>query len=674
MEGILIVSADNAVSQSLKAIVGEGKTVYECCGISDALALASAHRMDYLFVDDVFRDGTGRELVARLHQLGYGRGIIPILVSTDPLHLEPYRQFGIRACISKPFDVQEVERSLEQLREAADGAVSPPSLRLDDSQPSAPLAARSVRPEPRDLALDMDIREVSQRFRRLLERSLKREDLIASFSEGMQEQFDIDNVVVLLPENDSVCYRIVAGNVPEEVRGQFFLPFGDPLLAALIRFAEPVWLPTCEQLDAQQSATAVRCGERLGVQLLCPVLSGGKLLALVGLSRIHRYGHSPSLVSFLRLFLTFFAKALENAGLYDEVSSAEQTFRGVFDGLPMGAVAVSAEGVVRRVNEAAAEFFGEGGRNLEGHPIERTDSILADAAREVLASGQESEQRILTVRRKNLRVKAVPLHPDSTADGGVLLLLEPPPSEPEPEPESGDWDHAVLEETLRDMSRTLGHNFKNAMVPIKTCAELLPDRYAHEAFRQSFFAVVTESIGKIDSWITSIMQLGQLGTSRRDPTVLRLHDAIEDALDQAQQAFPSMKVRVIRDYTEGDRVLAEHDVLVKAFLECIRNAFDVLQDVPHPTLRLCTRVGSDGVEAFVEDNGVGIPADVKSAILKPFFTRKLTGLGLGLTFVVRALELFGGSVDILDGDEGGARVRIQLPLAAEVPVAAVQPA
>ncbi len=76
--------------------------------------------------------------------------------------------------------------------------------------------------------------------------------------------------------------------------------------------------------------------------------------------------------------------------------------------------------------------------------------------------------------------------------------------------------------------------------------------------------------------------------------------------------------------------------------------------------------------AFVEvlDRGPGIPADQAERMLQPFTrldnARGGAGTGLGLAIVDRIARMHGGRVALMPRDGGGLRVRVELPLKAEL--------
>jgi signal transduction histidine kinase len=67
---------------------------------------------------------------------------------------------------------------------------------------------------------------------------------------------------------------------------------------------------------------------------------------------------------------------------------------------------------------------------------------------------------------------------------------------------------------------------------------------------------------------------------------------------------------------------------------------------------------------IVEDNGPGVPAELKDKVFAPYFTTKHAkgGTGLGLAIVHRIISDHGGRIMITDARGGGARFTIELPL------------
>lgn len=72
----------------------------------------------------------------------------------------------------------------------------------------------------------------------------------------------------------------------------------------------------------------------------------------------------------------------------------------------------------------------------------------------------------------------------------------------------------------------------------------------------------------------------------------------------------------------------------------------------------------DMVEIVVEDNGAGIPEEIRQKIFEPFFTTKgsESGTGLGLAISYQIIEDHGGSIDVWSEPGEGTRFTLRLPM------------
>jgi GAF domain-containing protein len=82
----------------------------------------------------------------------------------------------------------------------------------------------------------------------------------------------------------------------------------------------------------------------------------------------------------------------------------------------------------------------------------------------------------------------------------------------------------------------------------------------------------------------------------------------------------------------------------------------------HPKLMVRTHQTESNVTIEIEDNGPGIPDDIKDKILQPFFTTKkgTQGTGLGLSITNDIVKAHGGNIEIESGNSGTV-FRIKIP-------------
>jgi signal transduction histidine kinase len=114
----------------------------------------------------------------------------------------------------------------------------------------------------------------------------------------------------------------------------------------------------------------------------------------------------------------------------------------------------------------------------------------------------------------------------------------------------------------------------------------------------------------------------------------------------------------------------------RVLVNMCNNAFDAMRDkaqkisttnsdyLPKIIVRTIKKKGQVIVE--IEDNGPGIPEEIKDQIMEPFFTTKkgTEGTGLGLYITNEIVKAHGGSIEIKDvtGSGRGTRFSITIPI------------
>jgi len=111
-------------------------------------------------------------------------------------------------------------------------------------------------------------------------------------------------------------------------------------------------------------------------------------------------------------------------------------------------------------------------------------------------------------------------------------------------------------------------------------------------------------------------------------------------------------------------VAVDRQMLRRVLLNLIQNAADALADAkqPAPKIRVGLRREGDFFVVEVEDNGPGIPAEMRELIFDPYVTTKHTGTGLGLAIVKKIAIEHGGNITADVSSLGGARLRLTLPV------------
>ena len=182
---------------------------------------------------------------------------------------------------------------------------------------------------------------------------------------------------------------------------------------------------------------------------------------------------------------------------------------------------------------------------------------------------------------------------------------------------------------------------------------------------------------RADSIVKNMLLHSREGSGER--TRVNVNAMVEEALNLsyhgARAEKPGFKVTIEKSLdTDAGSVDLYAQEMTRVLLNLISNGFYATakraQGEPNgtyePTLAASTRNLGDRVEIAIQDNGTGIPDEVKAKIFNPFFTTKPagegTGLGLSLSYDI-VVKQHGGTLEISTEPGAFTRFAIVLPRA-----------
>jgi len=94
------------------------------------------------------------------------------------------------------------------------------------------------------------------------------------------------------------------------------------------------------------------------------------------------------------------------------------------------------------------------------------------------------------------------------------------------------------------------------------------------------------------------------------------------------------------------------------------NAVDAIQKSDNKTIIISTEMNTKSAIIKVQDNGPGIPKEIKGKIFEPFFTTKKVGKGTGLGLSVShgIITRLNGQIKVKSEKGNGTTFIIELPI------------
>ncbi len=230
-----------------------------------------------------------------------------------------------------------------------------------------------------------------------------------------------------------------------------------------------------------------------------------------------------------------------------------------------------------------------------------------------------------------------------------------------------------------EVARRLAHEIKNPLTPIQLSAERM---------RRRFLATMNEEDAKVmDRATHTIVQqveamkqmVNAFSEYARAPDMnvarFSLNQLVTEVADLYRSQDTSVEIRPVLD-ERLESLEADRGRVRQILNNLVTNALEALEGVPGARIELATGLGeADGqpmAALAVQDNGPGFQQELLGRIFEPYVTSKPKGTGLGLAIVKKIVEEHGGRIEADNRPEGGARVRVMLPLKDRSRTAAVR--
>jgi nitrogen fixation/metabolism regulation signal transduction histidine kinase len=364
------------------------------------------------------------------------------------------------------------------------------------------------------------------------------------------------------------------------------------------------------------------------------------------------------------------SSARREASLSQALVEAERANLAVIlDRLSTGVVALEADLRIRNANEASGAILNVDLENRVGEYLPDVASgqplleQFVDVARVHLNRGETEwrEQIVLRgeVGRRVLTCACTTLPGDEDHAAGFVVVFD---------------DITALLQAQRDaawgeVARRLAHEIKNPLTPIQLSAERVRRKYLHtlpadeaQVLDRATHTIVqqVEAMKEMVNAFSDYARAPDIDLDQFDIDAL-VHEVVD--LYRAQER----DIRIILK-TASDMPMVEADVgRVRQILHnLLRNSVEALESAENGLIEVDVNTAEvhdvDVVEIVVADNGPGFQSDALSTVFDPYVTTKPKGTGLGLAIVKKLVEEHAGTIEADNREEGGAMIRIQLPV------------
>jgi two-component system nitrogen regulation sensor histidine kinase GlnL len=220
----------------------------------------------------------------------------------------------------------------------------------------------------------------------------------------------------------------------------------------------------------------------------------------------------------------------------------------------------------------------------------------------------------------------------------------------------------------RLMVRQLAHEIKNPLGGLRGAAQLLERELLDPALREYTRVIISEA-DRLTNLLDSMLGPGRPPAKQ----LVNVHELLERVYHLLRSEAPP-GVAIERDYDPSlPSLTIDPNHIIQAMLNLGRNAIQALAGatVPAPRLTLRTRAVSNAsvgahrhrlvASIQFEDNGPGVPAEIRDTIFYPLVSGRSDGTGLGLGIAQDLVSRHGGLIEF-DSTPGRTIFVISLPM------------
>lgn len=324
-------------------------------------------------------------------------------------------------------------------------------------------------------------------------------------------------------------------------------------------------------------------------------------------------------------------------------------------------------------NPAAEQFLQTGLAALRGRGLDRVfapDSPILALIAQVRAGGHSLSEYGITIHNPKTGAHFVSVGVAAMGEGATSIVVSI--QERSMARRMGDrLAHRNAARSVTAMAEMLAHEVKNPLSGIRGAAQLLEQ--GGRAEDRELTRLICDEVDRIVALVERLEMFAEDRPLARE--AVNIHRVLKHVRALAQSGF-ARDVRFVEIYDPSlPAVFGSRDLLIQVLLNLVKNAAEA---VPREggeiflvtRYRHGMRLAAPGLggrvdlplTVEVQDNGPGIPEDLRAHIFDPFVSGKVGGKGLGLALVAKIVDDHGGVIEF-DREAGRTIARLRLPAA-----------
>jgi signal transduction histidine kinase len=167
-------------------------------------------------------------------------------------------------------------------------------------------------------------------------------------------------------------------------------------------------------------------------------------------------------------------------------------------------------------------------------------------------------------------------------------------------------------------------------------------------------------LARIQELVIKLRTFSRLDEGERK--IVSMRESVQSVLTILDHRLNHGRIKITTELDEPDLLECYAGLFNQAVMNLVSNAIDAVDG--EGDIRVATSVRDGTFELRVDDNGCGVPSEVRERVFEPFFTTKPVGrgTGLGLSITHSIAERHGGTITLTPNGRRGTVATLRFPL------------
>jgi signal transduction histidine kinase len=211
--------------------------------------------------------------------------------------------------------------------------------------------------------------------------------------------------------------------------------------------------------------------------------------------------------------------------------------------------------------------------------------------------------------------------------------------------------------TLGELAASIGHELRNPLAVMETSLHLLQRSTKDDPRATRHAERIGAQVAACGEIISDLLDLARDRPAEREPVAPRR--LVDEAL--ALLPKPDVPIEVRAAPEPLPEVQVDPGQVRQLLANLLTNALEATRGHGEKVVVDLAVLPGDVLRVQVDDQGPGIPEEIRDRLFEPLFSTRAKGIGLGLALCVRIVEKHGGTIAATNRPEGGARFEVHLP-------------